>query len=561
MGSQRLFTVRTGVLILFVSAVSLGSTRFARGADETDSAKKLLEGIEKLNKEKTKSDDQCFELNKTIVEAAKEFSNACEMAGLSSANCAVDEEMCTNDKSRVTGLLRPKRDSDLKGDKLDPKSCDEIIKYIDKGCGHWLNLPKEKNNEQERKELRTRVKELREKGDKLGKEGRKDVRDLEEQLRNSDKDAAKADEDRQKQKRDISEKMQEIMKNADAEKTRGMAELRKKMDEIDVEYIKMKDKHRRLESAVLMVQASKQIDCRAAADAEARVYEADLDKRIAEEAKQIRRWSLSTSSGKKFRETKEKRRLIVNRYNLTFSSCISGRSPQGAAIQKKIMETEQERINTLETANNQAARLEKLRQESMTSLQELQNTIETTKATTLMQQQQRINEIDTAAQRDMMQRWTDKAQVQNRLNETLKDNRKEIENNEELLEDANENLATASGLASCNIPEERIADLRKGRNTLKGARLARDLYCSQYNGMCAGKPAKNGGTYATLAPCQNSPKEKEKEKLEEPISLRPVPSQADIKVYAEPTTSKSAPASKPEYPINPRNSSRSPTDQ
>jgi len=466
------FKIQTGVVALSIALI----------VPETGTSQITIEGG-LLN---GRAKPYCHSLLDKIEAAHKEFKNACTASRVPKSVC--------DDPTTLPNCVEKREELDefLMGEDGEDRShyedCEKLKDFIQAGCTAFL--PDADEARRDYSEYRRELRDLQRERDRAKKDADEKRKDMQDQLYKLDEDAFKEDKEWQERRRELNDEIQKEISQVESQKTQAWADTRRKLDEIEVAYMDYQRKVRELQTNIGVMNAQWEIQCRVVADAEAKQTEKEFEARLQAENQIVKNYSFSTAARKLKNEMKKKRRKVTSKYNEVFARCMKGEINPGAEIRARILQAEVQTANETADANNRVARLERLKKESIESLQALIKSLEEQKAQRVMSLQQSIAELDRNHQVRSNQIAMQKMQLMAEMQTQLANASKEMGNISEQLEDFRRERIRKSALAKCNLPgREEKAEARKGFNNLTGAFEALQSFCSGYKQSdCAGAP-------------------------------------------------------------------------
>lgn len=374
--------------------------------------------------------------------------------------------------------------------KTGKEICDAAKTVKSEGCAYMLPQKSETNSD--KKDLRAQEKEFKDQYNKAKKEADEKRQKAQDDINKMDDDSQKADQDYKKDRMDLLNKMQEKIADADRQKAAANADTMKKMDEIDVEYIKTRDKLRRAASTQSVLKSTWTLQCRSYAYGESKKTEAEWEARLKQEDQVVKNWSISRSSGKLNRDLKKKREKILFRYNEALARCNSGEIGPGHEMNAKLISAQQEEIDSTALANDQAARLEKLRQQWIGNLQSSIQGLDQQKQQAVTMMQNQLTQMDQNFQTNSWRNTQRKQQLYQNLQQQARNSEKELQGIQDKIDSAMKESTRASALASCGaIPsaQEKESSATDIKNGVKALDTARAL-CKSANSCSNLKPDK-----------------------------------------------------------------------
>lgn len=366
---------------------------------------------------------------------------------------------------------------------------DDCNAIASKGCPDLAGSSEElKADKKEAKENR---KDLQKQRDDAQKESQDKQNKAQEDANKADDDALKADQEYRKQRKELTDKLQEQLAKIDQQKAEAIKQAQKSYDEVDMEYIKIRNDLRRGQSDMTNMDLSWTVQCRNAANAKAQDEEKKLDARMAEEDAMIRNYQLSSSAGKLKRALKKKRDKIVLSFNEYLARCLKGDVDPGSQIKLQLDSKKNKVRDDQSEANDRSARLEKLRLQILQNLQQAQQSMDKQTQMITQQTQEAIQMLDQDHQMNANRAQQKKMQaMQNAMQQqmTQGQNQKRIDDD---LADAKESELNASARAKCNpLNKETRDDIKARRKQVVESRavLYRSCLASR---SCLGKDVAN----------------------------------------------------------------------
>jgi hypothetical protein len=316
-----------------------------------------------------------------------------QIRGCTSANCLKRVVACTEGEESIGA-------ASLAAGAFDPTGCAQTLSSSacpERGAGTVSDFRTQlKDAESRLRDARRDNLDAQKEMTETQKDFRKSITDLQKRARDGEKEIR----DRQQQATDD---LKKAMQELDASKMKALEDSRKKYDEIDVEYIKMRDKVRRDVSKVADLKIKHQVDCRNEAERKYRESEALLLKRLQEENSITKNQSFSSAAGYYNRQKRKKRKELSMNYTGFFNDCLAGTSPAGSAALAAIASIEREKADNEKQMIDMAARLEKLRLEQIDRLKQIEQMVEEQKQALVKQVEQRMQNLQQDYQRAMQE--------------------------------------------------------------------------------------------------------------------------------------------------------------
>lgn len=425
--------------------------------------------------------NSCGKLRSKLTEAVAKFKEACNKTGISDKSKCNEPDtiiQCAQAKKKLN-----KRISNDDGEeRVGSEYCDDIDQFVEQGCAGFLQDPKDASTSV--REYKNELRHLQRDRDKAKKDADEKRQKLQDELNKLDEDAANADKEWQEKRQELAQRIQEETSRAEEGKTAANADTVKKMDEIDVEYIKLRDQIRRRSSNIAVMNATWSIQCRATAVAAERVAEEEFDRRMAEENKIIKNYAFTRAPRKLKNALKQRRRAVVSKYNETYTRCMNGEINPGAETRAKIIAAQTDQVDSGSLAQEQAQRLEKIKRESLESLQARLQSLETQKQQAILNITNQINALDQNQQINGNRLQQRKMLATQNLQTQMANADKELKNlDEEMVEFRRESLAR-SAWAQCSdrLPSADIMkSSREGHQALAPTHSTVVDLCEQLN--------------------------------------------------------------------------------
>lgn len=482
MSSRRLFTLQTAALHLLVSLViafCVSSTQFAfadfgagecttAGGTWSDNQCKCASG-----QTITSGGGKCTTANSCTEEVLKDqelvlaLDSYCgDINSKNRADCRKKALECNHKIQAAEDAIKGEGDD---ANDTGLQDCDSI-KEVQSQCpgAFWITPEEAQRNKHEIDQLRKDLQ--KEKSD-----NRKDQTDrLQNQNEDANKmqdDANKSDQEYRKSKKEITDKMQQDLADIGDAKLKSLKQAQDDYDKIDVEYITLRNDLRRKTSKANDTQLSWSVQCYSAADTVAQQTSDAFDARMAAEDAQVRNYQFASSAGKLNRQLKLKRQKILNKYNEFLSACLAGKREPGASIKLALSQAQNDVKDSLATATDRGNRLEKLRQQILTNLGQLKQSLDQKSQMLMQQSQEALTMLDQDHQTEqnrMMQRQMQS--MQQKSLQTQQDGQSDKEM-QARLQQLQKDEAAASAQAKCMITRDKDEIVAK-KKQLDDARKA-----------------------------------------------------------------------------------------
>ncbi len=361
----------------------------------------------------------------------------------------------------------------LESDGTDEDHCSTVAQ----ACPELL--PGGKEATAERRLTRQERKELEKERLDLQKQQQEQMKQQMEEANKMQEDADKAAEDYRKTKKEASEKLQETLSKINTEKANAVKQAQKEYDEIDKQYIQLRNELRRIASKISNTEFRMGVECRAGADSVARESEKQLDERLKAEAATIQNIQFARAAYRRKQLLQKKRAKIINMYNQFLSKCQRGEVDPGRGIKIELDQLKSQNHDDTATANDQAARLEKLRLQINQQMAELEKQLNEQQQQAVKSNQEEIQEAELMYQQKqqrLQQRQMQSAMQSMQANQLQA---KQAENLNSRMDDAKGEDALASARAKCSKLPDEVSKQRVANNkSVSGAIMNVQSACS-----------------------------------------------------------------------------------
>jgi hypothetical protein len=453
MGRSRLFTNQTVVMrivctLLFATAATFqGAIAFGQATPGSPANSYTIS---------TSPSDPCTDPLNKFDDAYSIFDNACSGTDDKARikTCIKDAQTCRNKENEMNAALSE--------DDTSADECNDLYK----GCPDLAGTKDEKVKD--KKEATKERKELQTDRDKAQKEAQDKQKQSQDEMNKLDDEAMKNDQDWQKQRLELTNKLKKEMADIDDSRAKAVKDAQDNYDKIDVEYIKMRDEIRRLSSATTNQDLTWTVQCRNAANTQAKAEEDKLDKQMAADDVLIQNYQLASSAGKLNRKMKLKRDKIIISFNQYLNRCLKGDVDPGTGIKLALDKSKNELHDSQAKAADQAARLEKLRQQILVSLNQLQQSLDQKKQMAIQDNQQAIAMLDQNHQMNSDRLQQRRMQAGQQAYQSQATQAKAAQNLDSQLKDAkvDEQNSSARALCGSNMSKDKAADMAKRREAV-----------------------------------------------------------------------------------------------
>jgi hypothetical protein len=318
----------------------------------------------------------CQQWISNIQNAHERFMEACTRIGERSVqSCFRRADQCREAQSRMDAETGDDEDCDS----TDASACPEL--YAGSSRDH---REEQRQADQDRRDNQRQIQDLtKQLGDTQSELARKQM-----ELR---QDMEKAAMDFRKAERELMEQLKKTLDEIDAQQAQALDKAQEAYRAMDAEYVKMRDKLRRLQSNINRMRDGQLAQCRGAAQAKYQVAEEARLK--ARNQGPQNRGSMSSLAGDERRRAQRDMRSRQADYTAFYNECMAGQSPEGRAAQNNINKAQDELRDEEKLVADQSAMLEKQRLEIIQKLKQLEETAKVKKQEAHVRVQQQLQTL------------------------------------------------------------------------------------------------------------------------------------------------------------------------
>ncbi len=318
----------------------------------------------------------CQSINNSIQTTFDRFNEACSRIGTTDpAACRRRAEQCQRAQEQLDAESEDSEDCDT----VTAAACPEL--YAGSSRDH---REEQRQADQDRRDNQRQIQDLtKQLGDAQSELARKQM-----ELR---QDMEKAAMDFRKAERELMEQLKKTLDEIDAQQAQALDKAQEAYRAMDAEYVKMRDKLRRLQSNINRMRDGQLAQCRGAAQAKYQVAEEARLK--ARNQGPQNRGSMSSLAGDERRRAQRDMRSRQADYTAFYNECMAGQSPEGRAAQNNINKSQDELRDEEKLVADQSAMLEKQRLEIIQKLKQLEETAKVKKQEAHVRVQQQLQTL------------------------------------------------------------------------------------------------------------------------------------------------------------------------
>lgn len=329
---------------------------------------------------------RCQNWANTLQTARTRFDDACSRVGGGGIQACINRAaQCQREQNRVDA----ESEDDEECDTVAASACPELY------AGSSQDLREEQRQaDQDRRDAQKRVADITKQiGDAQSELAKRQM-----ELR---QDMEKAGLDFRKEERKLMEELKKNLDEVDQQQSQALERAQEAYRAMDAEYVKMRDKLRRLQSNINRMRDGQLAQCRGAAQAKYQVAEEARLK--ARNQGPQNRGSMSSLAGDERRRAQRDMRSRQADYTAFYNECMAGQSPEGRAAQNNINKAQDELRDEEKLVADQSAMLEKQRLEMIQKLKQLEETAKVKRQELQVQTQQRLQTLREAFEMNQRQ--------------------------------------------------------------------------------------------------------------------------------------------------------------
>jgi hypothetical protein len=319
---------------------------------------------------------RCQNWQNNVQTQHQRFTDACSRIGGGSVQgCRDRARECQNAQSRIDAESEDDEDCDTTGS----TACPELY------AGRGQDLREEQRQaDQDRRDAQKQIADITK---QIG-DAQSDLAKKQTELR---QDMEKAAMDFRKAERELMDQLKKTLDEIDGQQAQAIDKAQEAYRAMDAEYVKMRDKLRRLQSNINRMRDGQLAQCRGAAQAKYQVAEEARLK--ARNQGPQNRGSMSSLAGDERRRAQRDMRSRQSDYTAFYNECMAGQSPEGRAAQNNINKAQDELKDEEKLIADQSAMLEKQRLEIIQKLKQLEETAKVKKQEAYARVQQQLQTL------------------------------------------------------------------------------------------------------------------------------------------------------------------------
>jgi hypothetical protein len=347
--------------------------------------------------------------------------------------------------------------------------CTKIRQIQEKCPGMYAVTPEEARRNM--KDSRTLRGELNKERSEARKDDRERTKDSQKAANELDDKELENDKQHRAEMKALTDRILQLNSDKAKQQLEAFKAAQVQYDNIDKEYMKVRLELRRKVSRAHETKMALGIECRASANTSANQAETELDLRIAEEQKMVRNYRFTNAAGQMRRLLKQKRKRIINRYNLILSKCLAGTEEPGRKIKQEIIKIDNDVADSEQDAREVGARLENLRRMTSENMSALLKSLEDDVASQMTRIQGDMGNLNTDYQNNVNRMRKRRAEAQdNQIRDAIMAGQNQMDLNGRLNE-MMADQASSSAEYRCfqKMSQEQIDESRTERaNALRG---------------------------------------------------------------------------------------------